>query len=406
MLSDGELLAIADDHAPWIETGGLTRWLETLNLDPPVERSTLADPNAIMGIQADLRGRDLRFRDLCGQKLPGALLAGADLTGAQLQGADLAYAQLQRAKLTGARLAGATFYYADLRHADLSKASALEIGEPGPDLTNATLRSADLRYSDLASARGLTYRSLAGCVLTDAKLPEAVAKFDTPLAQVAETSKNASLIFLAMLATCAFSWLTIASTTVPRLIKNTSTSPLPLIGADVPIAGFYWAAPLVLIGVYLYFHLYLVRLWETLGALPAVFSDGTVFEQKVYPWPLNGLPRLHFDRLRLCQNLTTRIEAWVSVFLAWWVVPLTLTGFWARYLVRHDWPGTTLHIILLTLSITTGLLFYGVACDALHRDGSDADVAWARNLTLSMLVGIAARLPFPRSPLQAARPVF
>src|SRR5206468_500271 len=56
----------------------------------------------------------------------------------------------------------------------------------------------------------------------------------------------------------------------------------------------------------------------------------------------------------------------------------------------HDWPGTTLHITLLTLSITTGLFFYGVACDALHRDGSDADAARARNLTLAMLFAIAA----------------
>lgn len=56
--------------------------------------------------------------------------------------------------------------------------------------------------------------------------------------------------------------------------------------------------------------------------------------------------------------------------------------------MRHDWSGTTLHVTLLTLSITTGLWFYGVACNALHRNNSDADGAWARSLTLSILVGM------------------
>jgi uncharacterized protein YjbI with pentapeptide repeats len=390
ILGDLELIAAADDHLRWVETGGLTQWLETLNIEALPQAITSVCSESIAGAQADFRGTDLRSRDLRQHKLPGALFTGADLTGAHLQGADLAYAQLQRAKVSEAQLAGATFYHADLSDADLHKVSGVEIGMPGPDLTDAILRSVDLRGADLASARGLAYGSLAGCVLTDSKLPEPVAKFDAPLAQAAETSKNASLIFLTMLAACAFSWLTIASTTIASLIKNTATSPLPLVGAEIPIASFYWAAPLVLFGVYLYLHLYLVRLWQALGTLPAVFPDGAVLDDKVYPWLLNGLARLHFDRLRYHQNLMARVETWVSVFLAWYLVPLTVTGFWARYLVRHDWPGTAFQVTILTLSIVTGLLFYRIACEALPTKDSDADEAWARRLTLSVLIGVVA----------------
>src|SRR3712207_6976509 len=38
----------------------------------------------------------------------------------------------------------------------------------------------------------------------------------------------------------------------------------------------------------------------------------------------------------------TRLENVVTIFLAWWVVPLTLLTFWLRYLPRHDWWGTGL----------------------------------------------------------------
>src|ERR1019366_494657 len=46
-------------------------------------------------------------------------------------------------------------------------------------------------------------------------------------------------LLIAVLAACAYSWLTIASTTDVHLITNTASSPLPFVGSQVPIAGFY-----------------------------------------------------------------------------------------------------------------------------------------------------------------------
>lgn len=293
----------------------------------------------IAGRQADLRR--VRLRDLRGRKLPGALLTDADLSQAKLQGVDFAYADLRRAKLAGAQLAGATLYHADLSNADLSGVSAEGDGNQTRDLTGATLGSSDLRNANLASAKGLMHGSCSGAVLANAKLPEATTQFEASLTQVAEISKSGSLTFLAMLAACSYSWLTIASTTDVRLINNTSTSPLPIVGTEISIAYFYWLAPAILFGVYLYLQLYLARLWKALGDLPAVFPDGAPLDRKIYPWLLNGLVRIHFDRLRRHRSmpgdkLLVRIEAWISVFLAWWLVPVTLTGLWVSYLRRDD----------------------------------------------------------------------
>jgi uncharacterized protein YjbI with pentapeptide repeats len=375
----------------WVESGGLSGWLRHAGLAGPPEGISEADPKPVQGVQADLLGCDLRGRDLRGWKLPGAILERSELGGAQLQGADLAYTRLRQAILRDAKLGNATLYQADLKAADLRRVDGVQCDAGAPDFTGAELQSADLRQADLATARGLTFASLAGSVLTDSKLPESVAKFDAPLGQLVETSKNASLAFVAMLAACGYSWLTIASTKDIGLIKNTSTSPLPLAGTDVPIAGFYWIAPLVLVGAYAYLHLYLVRLWQGLSNLPAVFPDGVTLDRKAYPWLLNGLVRNHFDRLRQDQTMVGRVEVWVSMFLAWWLVPISLLGFWGRYLMRHDWAGTNLHIFILMLSVIAGLLFYRIMCET-FRPGTGPEAMERGNVVIFGIVVIAAIL--------------
>src|SRR5262249_1407565 len=45
--------------------------------------------------------------------------------------------------------------------------------------------------------------------------------------------------------------------------------------------------------------------------------------------------------------------------------PLTITLFWGRYLRRHDWIGTTLHIVVLVGAIAAGVLLYQLAAATL-----------------------------------------
>ena len=201
---------------------------------------------------------------------------------------------------------------------------------------------------------------LAGAVLTNAKLPEDIKKFDK-LTHVAETSRNASTVFFGLLAASLYSWLTIATTTDVALITGTASSPLPIINTNIALSGFYLAAPLILIAVYFYFHLYLQRLWGDLASLPAVFPDGEALDGKAYPWLLNGLVRAHFKKLKLAQRPLTRVENFVSILLAWWVVPFTLFAFWLRFLPRHDWWVTTLHVLLIAVAAWFGVYSYRLA---------------------------------------------
>jgi uncharacterized protein YjbI with pentapeptide repeats len=370
-ISDEELERILADHKKWLAAE---------------DKTGLGHLRANLSL-ADLRGRDLRKAALRGGELDLANLQKADLIGAQLQEASLIMAQLQGAKLGDAQLQGACLIEAQLQGARLHKAQfqgaflnnanferlvVTEDGEPGHDLPAADLTDADFRDADLTNAQlstvtGLRAEKLAGAVLTKTKLPEDVARFDR-LKHVEETSRNASTVFFGLLAASLYSWLTIATTTDVALITGSASSPLPIINTNIALSGFYLAAPLILIAVYCYFHLYLQRLWRGLASLPAVFPDGEALDDKAYPWLLNGLVRKHFKKLELDRRPLTRVENFVSIFLAWWVVPLTLLAFWLRFLPRHDWwLGTPLQVLLIAGAAWFGVYSYQLAVRTLSE---------------------------------------
>jgi hypothetical protein len=147
-------------------------------------------------------------------------------------------------------------------------------------LIDAKLQAVDLREANLKKAVFVRCTQPAGAELAGAKLPGTILKFEG-LAIVEQISRNARTIMFSMLLACVYTCLTIATTTDPLLLTNSISSPLPIIRTEIPIAGFFWVAPLILLSFYLYFHIYLQRLWETLADLPAVFPDGSRLDKRV-----------------------------------------------------------------------------------------------------------------------------
>jgi uncharacterized protein YjbI with pentapeptide repeats len=301
-------------------------------------RAVLAEHGAWLGSGrttgrcADLRDADLRGTDLRGKDLRGAQFQQADLTGAQLQGAELA---------------GTDFFEAILK--------------------DAVLRDADLQDADLSGAKGLLGSQLGGANLAGARLPANLLNFEG-LALVAEVSKNTQNLFTSIVLVCAYTWLTVASTTDAQLLNNAAppSSRLPILGIDIPLVRFYAAVPLLLLCLYVYFHLGLQRLWEELADLPAVFPDGRPLDKKAYPWLLNVLIRAHAPRLADHRSHLSRWQARISVLLAWGLVPLTILILWGRYLRGHDWSVTALHIALLGIVCGSGVAFLRLASRTLR----------------------------------------
>lgn len=334
-----QLRTLLQTHSAWVRSGG--------------REGSAADFGAWDLGRADLRGASLRRADL----------HGVNLADARLRGADLTRADLRDAELSGANLASSDLSRADLR---------------GANIRRAVLRDSILTDADLSDTRGLLPGQLGGANAAGAKLPEEIAKFDG-LANVAEASKATQSLFTTIALVCAYTWLTIASTTDAQLLNNAAppSSRMPILGIDIPLVRFYMVAPLLLLCLYIYFQLGLQRLWEELSELPAVFPDGRALDKKAYPWLLNVLVRSHLPRLKEGRTHLSRWQGRISILLAWGLVPATIVMAWARYLRAHDWVVTGLHILLLATAAGAGLAFLRLAASTL-RGSERRSFMWKR----------------------------
>ncbi len=354
-LSLDELADVLEEHQKWIKSRGKKGKQANLS-HANLQKADLSGANLYRAdlVEANLQGAVLFKANLQQANLSRANLQGAVLLKATLQGANLSNANLQgsvllKTNLQEANLSSAKLQKADLSGANLKGAVLIDANLRDAHLTRAILREANLQNADLSDATGLSGSQLAGTNLSGARIAESIAKFEG-LSQVEEISRNARKVFFAVLLGCAYSWLTIATTTDARLLTNSPSSPLPIIQTEIPIAAFYWVAPVMLLTLYFYLHLYLQRLWRGLSRLPAVFPDGRALDERAYPWLLNGLARAYLSQLKDHRPSLSRLEIFLSTLLAWWMVPATLLLFWMRYLPRHDWVGTTLHIALIAIA--------------------------------------------------------
>ncbi len=285
---------VLDQHRQWVESGGTA------------------------GVRGDFAGADL---------------AGADLTGVNLQCAQLQKVNLRGADLSMSNLRGANLVEADLREANL---------------LGAEFSGANLMGANLYGAQGLWVGRLGGTNLFDATLPEAVSAHDggKTIAEATQSARGFYMLLMGMcLATCAL----MALTTDVRLLLDLSATPTSRIPNILPLQGFYLGAPLLLTVLYLRLQFLLLRLWGSMGALPAVFPDGQTPE-KDGRWYLVGPIRPHLQWSRDPRSPIAQVESVMARLLVYWAVPAVLFFLWLRYLVMQDYRGTLLHVFLITLA--------------------------------------------------------
>jgi uncharacterized protein YjbI with pentapeptide repeats len=181
----------------------------------------------------------------------------------------------------------------------------------------------------------------------------------------------------------------IGTTKDVALILNTSSSPLPIINAPIPITGFYVVGATLLAAIYCYFHFYLQPMWRALATLPAVFRDGVAQDDKTDPWVLTNLVRTEFAQLRATTPPLTRLENRLSIVMAWWLVPVTLVALWARYLPAHDISGLTWLAFLIGATTFFGRHTFGLARAKMRGEvppaGSTPPGGWSQTLLSRVL---------------------
>ena len=230
----------------------------------------------------------------------GANLSDADLTAVNLQGADLTKVNLRGADLSLANLRGAILVEADLRETNL---------------LGAEFSGANLMGANLYGAQGLWAGRLGGTNLFDATLPEAVGAYDGGKT-IGQFTQAARRFYLLLITICIGACAMVALTKDVRLLLDESATVSARIPNFLPLRGFYMGAPLLLTVLYLRLQFLLLRLWGSMGALPAVFPDGQTPE-KDGSWYLMGPIRQHLRWTRDPRSPLAMVECRLAKLLAY-----------------------------------------------------------------------------------------
>jgi len=283
------------------------------------------DSNGESGIQADFSRENLEGTDLIDARLQDGLLNKTILKRADLMLADLRGASLLQANLKDANLLGTVFHQANLQAATLD------------------------------GATGLLSRQLAGANLFRASLPADTSPSEG-LKYVRAVARKAGWFLVASLLVNALAWLRIFTTRDSQLLGNAPALPFFGLQADVPFIPFYLFGPVVILSLYVCFHLYLQRLWDGAAQLPGIFPDGRSLDTCL-PWFARWSARMHSKWLKSTRSPLAFLEAGIAMLLLYWVAPATVLLFWGRYLTLEDMRGTSALVLLEVVAITAALGF-------------------------------------------------
>ena len=316
--------------------------------------------------KASLDTVNLQNCDLLKGTFSDAEFHGCDFENSKMDECNFESASLAKSNLKNVKSCDSNF-----RDANLEACNFLNAGIVRSDFTNANLHDAkmtttNLQDCDFEMAMGLTGRQFAGSNVSGAKLPNHIVEFKL-LEHLTEIAKNAKKLFVALNLGSAYSLLTIVTANDTQLLSNASSAPLPFISAQIPIGVLFIIVPLLLLGGYIWFNLYLQRYWAALAKLPARFPDGNPIHQVADPWILNSMAQIHFKKLKHTRTSVSLIESSLSIFFAWWIVPITLLIFWLRYLPIHNKLMTLTHASFVIISIFLAVRFYQLAVSALNE---------------------------------------
>ena len=276
----------------------------------------------------------------------------ADLRKARLEGSELIGVNLRHADLQDAILKSADLLLADLRDACLVRANLQETC-----LVGANLEGANLEGASLDSAMGLLPRQLAGANLHEASLPAQILEFNA-LPTFVAGSKTIARLFATIMIVSFLSFVMIWKTKDIQLLADSAIISYlhsSAAAAAMPTDQIYLLAPALLVALFLFFLYRLQELWDAVLELPAIFPDGRMLGHNG-PRIVTGLLRTHFRWMDQDGHSTRMVEKGFSVLLAYWLVPIILMLYWARYLTLQDFHGTLLHQVLLLIAV--GVAFY------------------------------------------------
>jgi len=192
-----------------------------------------------------------------------------------------------------------------------------------------------------------------GAKMTEVKADKLAAEplpdLDKQIAHIDAVSKIARGTWFSLIVVLLFSAIAVAGVRDRDYFTFGSVLVLPVIGVPVPIRSFFIAAPLIVLGLYTYLHLYLTKLWRALAEVQAGSHTASGLDRPlddlVFPWLVSDAAIAIRPGARI-RPFSKLIQLVAFVFL-WSATPFVMMLYWWRSFPLQD-PMFTGWIGLLT----------------------------------------------------------
>jgi uncharacterized protein YjbI with pentapeptide repeats len=203
--------------------------------------------------------------------------------------------------------------------------------------------------------------------------PPPAPRFLTPavaLPRIQAIVSNASTIWFSQIGYLAFITVTLLSVRDLDFFSATARISLPLLGVTIPTETFFYIAPWLAAVLHVYFHLFLLKLWDAVAEAAA--SVGSLpLAERVAPWLVVdwAIRRRPDYRRATTQRPMNLLGSAVTGFLIWLATPILIAVFWWRSMPAHDARLTLAIGAALIVSLFTSLRAWRRARQTLQSPG-------------------------------------
>ena len=205
-------------------------------------------------------------------------------------------------------------------------------------------------------------------------------------------TRNARNTWFTLLAALVFVGITLMGVEHIDFYGVDRATKLPLIGVNVPTRYFFVAAPILITGIYGYFHLYLIRLWDALSIAPSR-TKGTRFGETISPWLVTDAA-LHLRLWFRTDNCTPprsmeMLATLLNGFIAWGFGLLVLYFLWTLSFAARTFWITGIAGVSFGLAGFMGYSSLSMMLDRMWKshDGS-ASYLWSKAHQMVFGVGV------------------
>ncbi|WP_392664727.1 pentapeptide repeat-containing protein [Amaricoccus sp. B4] len=209
---------------------------------------------------------------------------------------------------------------------------------------------------------------------------------DPQIERINEISQLARTAWFSLLGYLVFVGITLLGVEDADFFVPSRQTQLPLVNVSIPTASFFVTAPVLGAALYVYLHLFLIKLWE------AHAEAGSRAEDPLHNWLVNDFAL----RLRRDPKVLRRPLGWLTGFttraLVWLAGPIVLTYAWWRSMPAHNEWLTLLIALCLGLSLLAGFTSWWTAWERLRQRRLDRSSPWRRWWRPPLAAGVGALL--------------